>query len=171
MKPTLVIARVRSPHGLKGEVKVESFSGESKHIKALKTAWLHIGDKKTEHKVISVRGMPETPIVLFEGISSPEEAATYRGAEVIVARAQANPLAGDEYYLADLVQCKVYFEGRQKGHVNAVWHNGICDMLEVECLDDDDNGRVAQLPLQDRFVSQVDVRNGRIELTVDWILE
>lgn len=168
MRPTLVIARVLSPHGLKGEVKVESFSGESKHIKALKTAWLHIGDKKTEHRVISVRGMEKTPIVLFGGISSPEEAGAYRGAEVIVDRAQGSPLAGDEYYLADLVQCQVNFEGRQRGHVCAVWHNGLCDMLEVECLDD---GRVVQVPLQDQFISHVDVRNGRIELTVDWILE
>ena len=167
MQSSLTIGRVLSSHGLRGEVKIESFSGEEDHIRSLRKASLIVDGQEREHGVINVRGSGKNLIVLFDGIDSPEKAKEYCGAEISVHRRYAAPLKEGEYYFADLVHCKVFFEKEHCGSVCSVWKNGHCDMLEIVCLD----GHVAHVPLQDHFVSRVDVDERVIELNMDWILE
>ena len=167
MKSRLVVGQVLSSHGVRGEVNVRSLSGEHDHIRSLKRACLSIAGRETEHDLITVRGRGKNLIVLFDGITSPEEAKSYRSAEIIVHRDQALQLEDGEYYVADLVHCKVLFEDEPRGHVRSVWGNGQCEMLEVERLD----GQIVQLPLQDHFIAQVDVHSKIIQLKVAWVLE
>lgn len=167
MAEKLVIGRVLSSHGVRGEVKVKSLSGEDSHFKALDTVVIRYRGRDIEKKLLSVRGALPNLIIAFEGITSPEEARKYRGAEVLVDREHAAPLKDGEYYFADLTGCKVHFEGEEKGTVTSVWENVNCDMLELELKD----GQIVQVPLQDQFVADVDTGEKRIELRVDWILE
>ncbi|MGI9256342.1 MAG: ribosome maturation factor RimM, partial [Salinispira sp.] len=172
-------------------VKIESLSGEYEHITSLNTVLLAAavgkatvggvadgtadratadgatGRQISEHKMLSVRGRGKYRIVLFDKIDSPERAASYRGAEILIERSDAHPLAEGEYYLADLVNCGVFFNDTKQGHVHAIWNNRICDMLEILCLD----GRTAHVPFQDMFIGWVDIQSECIELKVNWILE
>lgn len=167
MEDRLAIGRITSSHGVRGEMKIQSLSGEDAHIRKIKRVWLRTEVRIIEKKVISVRGALPNLIIALEGISTPEEARKYRGAEVLVDRADALPLNEGEYYFSDLQGCEVLFEGKKMGVVTSVWENSNCDMLEVKCED----GHIAQLPLQDQFVGEVSTDARRIELKVDWILE
>lgn len=187
MEDRLVVGRVVSSHGIRGEMKIRSLSGEDSHIRKLKRLWLRTETRNTgrgnaersaamtpsgayktvERKVISVRGALPNLILALEGITTPEEARKYRGAEILVERNNASPLREGEFYYSDLAGCKVCFEGRVLATVRSVWENSNCDMLEVVC----DDGRIAQIPLQEQFVGDISVEERRIELKVDWILE
>jgi 16S rRNA processing protein RimM len=164
----LVIGRIRASHGIRGEVKVQSISGEDSHIRKLKKIWLRLSNGlEKELTVRDVRGVLPNLIMAFEEITSPEQARSYRGAELLAPREQAAPLKEGEYYIADLVGCEVVFESTVLGTVTSVWENSNCDMLEVSMT----SGETAQLPLQDEFVLSVDIDARRIELKVDWIFE
>ncbi len=171
MSGYLKIGRIVSSHGVRGEVKVKSFSGDDTHFKSADSLILRrsVGGTVRERKVklLSLRGALPNLIAAFEGISSPEDARAYRGAELLIERNAAQALKDGEYYFADLEGCALEFNGAEVGRVKSVWENSNCDMLEVVLTD----GRIAQVPLQDKFVAEVDTQNARIELRVDWILE
>jgi 16S rRNA processing protein RimM len=167
MEDRLVIGRIRASHGVRGEVKVQSLSGEDRHFHRIKTVWLRLENRERQLTVLSVRGALPNLILAFEGISSPEEARKYRGAEILVKRDEAAALKTGEYYIADLIGCHIVYRDEVLGEVLSVWENSNCDMFEVQCTD----GHKVQVPFQDEFVGDVDTSNRRIELKVDWILE
>jgi 16S rRNA processing protein RimM len=171
MSGHLVIGKIVSSHGVRGEMKIKSLSGEDTHFRSAEKLLVRTvfggTARDRELKVVSVRGAQPNLIVAFEGISSPEEAQKYRGAQVLLDRSLAAPLAEGEYYFADLEGCDVFYGEEKRGTVKSVWENSNCDMLEVVLTD----GQVVQVPLQDQFVDEVDTERKVIALRVDWILE
>lgn len=176
MSQRLVIGRVLSSHGVRGEIKVQSLSGEDAHFKALTRVWLKQAGREWEMKVASVRGALPNLIVALDGISSPEDARKFRGADVLVERSQASRRKEGEYYFADLVGCELLFQGSVMATVTAVWENSNCYMLESRLIDRNDDtsekgAETVQIPFQDHFIGNVDTDRKQIELLVDWILE
>src|SRR5256885_10381838 len=72
----LVVGLIRSPHGLRGEVKVESQTDvEGRFRKGARLLCDDIG----EIVVASVRGPADVPIIRFEGFASRRDADRLRG--------------------------------------------------------------------------------------------
>ncbi|MDA3950993.1 MAG: ribosome maturation factor RimM [Spirochaeta sp.] len=165
---TVVIGRVRKPHGVRGAVKVESYSGEAGHFRALETVELVRDGRVRPMEIISVAVHNGVPVVQFRGIDTPEIARTISGWEIRVDREQAAKLDTNEYYAADLVGSIVVVDGEQAGRVRAVVDGSQAPLLEVELSD----GRSPVLiPFMDRFVGDVDTVAGRIEINERWILD
>jgi 16S rRNA processing protein RimM len=171
MSDFLAIGKVVSSHGVRGEMKVKSLSGDTAHFRPGESLLIRTSvdgrtrDRKLE--VLSVRGALPNLIIAFKGIENPEDARKYRGGRILMERGLAAPLGEGEYYFADLEGCEIRFRGEKRGVVKSVWENSNCEMFEVELTD----GRIAQLPFQDHFIGEVDIEGRSIELRVDWILE
>lgn len=167
MDEELVIGRVRTAHGVRGELKVESISGETDHFRSLEKVTLVRGDRRHELDVEAVRVAHRTVLLKLAGVDSPEEAKRWRGFEIVVPRGQAAPLREGEYYYGDLVGLRVVCDGAERGVVADVWEGGQTVLLGIEVAD----GSQRLVPFEAAFVGDVDLEAGSLELTTVEVLE
>ncbi|MCE1206370.1 MAG: ribosome maturation factor RimM [Spirochaetia bacterium] len=171
---TLAIARLGSPRGLRGYLKVHSFSGEYGHILKLKEAVLYPPQSAVQQssapRKLKVKGFEEGEwgiSIAFAGYESPEKARELVGMAIVVPREQACPLRDNEWYIGDLVGMDLVFQGSVKATVAGVLDGGPDPLLEARLLED---GRTVLVPFRNEFIGKVDTSAGSMELLVDWIL-
>jgi 16S rRNA processing protein RimM len=118
MEEQIIVGFIRAPHGVTGEVKVESASGEYDHIVALRNVTLRHSNSSdvpcgTDSKLFSVEYAEfggNCVFMKFAGINSPEDARKFNGWEVVVPREYARPLKEGEWYIDDLRNCSLVYE-------------------------------------------------------------
>ncbi len=174
----LVTGYIRSPHGLDGFVKVESASGEVAHFADLEEVSLR--PRGTEgpgkrYEIEAVEGSSALLLLKFRGIDSAEEAKRLSSMELVVPRDQACPLEEGEWYVEDLCQCTLVYEGNPIGKIAGVMEGGAGDLLEVILSEgsnpDGSGGKTRLVPMRDEFIGKVDLESKTVELMHRWILE
>ncbi|MEI8092884.1 MAG: ribosome maturation factor RimM [Spirochaetales bacterium] len=163
----VAIGKIRTAHGLLGEVKLVSYSGEWKHFERLTEALAVKGAVERTLLVESSRWAGDNLLMKFRGIEQPEEAKRLADLELWVPKNLAAPLAPGEVYLKDLIGCQLVFEGRSVATVTSYLEGGHTELLEVEKSE----GGAAVVPYADRYLGNIDLTGRTIELKVDWILE
>jgi 16S rRNA processing protein RimM len=164
----IAIARIGKTHGVKGYVRLISFSGSYEHIYDISEAVIVSRDGK-EHRVtiVDVRPLGDQVLVKLSGYDSPESVRVFSGSELWADRKHAAPLEQGEHYISQLVGCTLYYEGTVCGRVTGVAGIGHSDLLEVETPE----AGFRYVPLKDEYIGTVDTQSRRIELRVGWILE
>ncbi|MBU0929254.1 MAG: ribosome maturation factor RimM [Spirochaetes bacterium] len=163
----LALGRLGAPHGVRGDVRLVSFSGESEHLLELSEATLKGGGREIRIAIESAREFGDGALLKIRGYDSPETVRALSGMELWAPRDKAAPLDDDQYYYADLVGCSVYSGDSTVATVVAVCDGGGGDLLEVEKA----GGGSAYVPFRKEFVGRVDIASRRIELVAPWILE
>ena len=192
---SFIVGFVRGSHGISGEFRVESTSGEYEHFANMSEVALRNG-KTGEQKFFSVEYAEVGGRDLYmklAGIDSPELVQKYNKWEIVVPRENACPLGENEWYIEDLKNCALVYEGKdglaensapiKVGTITDVMEGGSGDLLKVclaencDCLSNDvkfdSNGKIrtVYVPLKDQFIGKVDVKNKIIQLMHLWILE
>jgi 16S rRNA processing protein RimM len=158
----VLLGRVVGVHGVRGGVKVESFTEPRGRILEYQP-WIlrHAGAEQ----VLRARPLVREPrlAVLLEGIGDRDAAAALMGAEIWIRRGQLPPTAPGEYYWADLEGLAVVnLEGVHLGVVERLFATGANDVMVVR-----DGTRERLVPfVQGVHVREVDLDGGRI--LVDW---
>jgi len=165
---SILIGVLRRPHGVTGAVKVESYSGESEHFRALTGTEVELVGPERERSVTvdTVEVHNGVPVLHFTGIDTPEEVRAYGGWSIRVDAAFAAPRGTDEYYLSEIVGCTLFDDREPLGVVEAVVDGGQAPLLEVRRA----NGTV-YVPFMERFIGDVDVPNRMIEVKERWVLD
>lgn len=195
-----MVGIIRGTHGLAGNCKVESTSGEFQHFTGMKDVVLRKNGVETKRTIEKVSIGGGILYIKFSGINSPEEAKKLSGSEIVVSREFACPCGKDEYYVEDLKQCQlVYTSGSAKGMaeksaattaepvvvgtITDVLEGGAGDLFEVvlseSCsllsqeLRTTSSGkpRKVLVPFKKEFIGTVDTKNKRVQLMHLWILE
>ena len=196
MTEQFVVGIVRGPHGITGEFKVESTSGEYAHFADMEEVTLTDG---TSSKLFPVEETREASGILYmklAGISTPEEAAKYNRWQILVPRKYAHQLQPGEWYIEDLKGCSVWYEDGTAEHAapaaseeNAV--GTVTNVMEggsgylVEILLSESCGflpenvrktkkgkrRTVYVPFNGEFFGAVDVEKKLMQLMHLWILE
>jgi 16S rRNA processing protein RimM len=166
LNESLAVGVVTGTHGLAGELKVKSFSGQMDHLVALHEACFRGRHQERQVALQSVRPQPPGVIVKIAGVDTPEQARRFIGCEMWVPRSLAAPLASGEYYTADLCRCSVWFGAEEIGEVRSIWEGGPMQLLEVRAK----GGRTVLVPFTEHFVGAVELEKGRICLTEDEIV-
>ena len=157
----LVIGNIRTSHGVKGLLKVHSYSGEVNHFLDLKEVILK--DRRGREKHFSVeRCMPNGKELLMKlkGIDTPELGKTYANWEILVPRELAAPCQEGEFYYADLTGCRLYNGDQTLGTVKSVTDGGGGTLLQIERP----GGETFYVPFRKEFIGEVDVEKKEIEL-------
>jgi 16S rRNA processing protein RimM len=199
-KEFLAIGRLGAPKGVRGDLKVQSYSGETAHFRGLKEVDLRsagtgeadpaAGAKSMKLKVLRIDEGPGGLTMAFVGYSSPEAARVLTGLEIVAPRSAAAPLKPDEYYVIDLIGLALVHEGRRMGIVRSVLEGGPDPWLEIAKAEapapkaapiavGGDKGGLAKrpvvvyplVPFRKEFVGEVDLEAGTIELLVPELLE
>lgn len=158
----ILLARVTGAFGIRGEVKLQSFTDPL--ASALRyQPWLLLrnGAEQTLDGVTG-RETGKGLIARFPGIDDRDAAEALTGSEIWVARDRLPPPKPGEFYWVDLEGLKVAnLDGIEFGTVSHLFDTGANDVMVV------DGERQRLIPfLYDQFVKNVDFDNGKI--TVDW---
>ena len=162
----LAVGVVTGTHGVTGELKIKSFSGEVSHLLGLQEALFRKAGAEKRMRIVAARPQPAGIIAKVEGLESPETAKRLVGWELWVPRTLAAPLASGEYYASDLCRCRLWFGDQEVGAVCSVWDGGPAQLLEIRAKD----GRTIIVPFTDYFIAEVDLEAGRMVLREDEIL-
>jgi|GEM_PF-448468 len=92
---------VSAPHGVRGEVKIRSFTERPEDVVAYGELYDETGERSFRAQR---RGMVRGAVVArFEGVDDRDAAERLRGLRLHVPRDRLPPAEGDEYYHADLI--------------------------------------------------------------------
>jgi 16S rRNA processing protein RimM len=176
------IGRLGAPKGVRGDLKIHSYSGESAHFRKLKEVELKGKDaasgapRTLRARVLRVEGEGPSLTMAFEGYPSPETARVLTGMDIVVPRANASPLGPNEWYVDDLVGLALVHGGSKLATVLSIIEGGPEPWLEVEVASPASPkgtakpGPRAIVPFRKEFVGQVDLSAGSIELLVPELL-
>lgn len=154
-KKPVKMAVIGAAHGIRGEVRVKTFTADP--LGLAHYGPLHAKDGRI-FEIVSIRPQATVVVVQFRGVADRSAAEALNGIELFVDRAALPAdLEDEEFYHADLVGLKVRDTvGDVVGKVGAVLNFGGGDILEVKMDDGDD----ALIPFTKAAVPQVSMAEG-----------
>lgn len=165
----LLVGRIGAAHGIRGWVKVHSFTDPLENILDYQPWTLRGTEGERPVKVTASRWQGKQLVVQLDGESDRTRAeANYCGREVLVPASVLPVLPADEFYWRDLIGLRVQLvDGRDLGKVTSMMETGANDVLVVRGDSDSIDRSERLLPwLPDKVVKQVDTDAGM--MTVDW---
>ncbi len=159
----VVLGQISGVYGVKGWVKVFSYTTPPSNILHYHTRWTLQFDGRSETvKVDFFRSQGKGFVAHIVGCDDRDEARRYIGAEIVVERDALPPLPSGEYYWRDLIGLDVVTTaGVVLGRVDHLIETGANDVLVVK------GEREILIPyLMDKVIKQVDLENQ--QLLVDW---
>lgn len=157
-RPRVALGRVVAAHGVKGDVLIETYTGDPRDIASYGPLADERGAGAFEVKV--TRETPKGVVAHIKGVEDRNGAEALAGTVLTVARERLPLPEGDAYYHVDLVGlAAVDAEGKMLGLVTAVVNYGAGDLLEIRL----DGARTTELvPFTAAFAPKVDLAAGRV---------
>jgi 16S rRNA processing protein RimM len=153
----VLVAQIGAAHGLRGEVRLRSFTAEPMAVKDYGA--LESEDGARSFEIESLRPAKDVLIARLTGIADRNAAEALCNLRLYVPRARLPEPEADEFYHADLIGLvAVAPDGRDIGTVVALQNFGAGDLIEVKLVD----GATVMLPFTKATVPEVDVAGGRV---------
>jgi 16S rRNA processing protein RimM len=154
----ICVAQIGGAHGLRGEVKLKSFTADPMAVSDYGP--LTTEDGAATFEIEAVRAAKGHLVARFRGIGDRDTAERLANVRLFVPRERLPPLAADEFYYTDLIGLSaVTADGTEIGTVVAVHDFGAGDIVELLLPG---GGTTIMLPFTAAFVPSVDIANGRI---------
>ncbi len=158
----ITIGRFGAPYGIKGWIKVHSFTDPVDNILAYQPWLAKMGKKWQIIELTESRKHNKGIVVAVAGCDNRDTVALYRNVTIAIKRTQLPALNSNEYYWTDLEGLTVYtFNGEELGKVDYIFATGANDVLVVK-------GKQEYLIpyLKDDVIKSIDLANAKI--IVDW---
>lgn len=126
----IVIGTLLGPFGSRGEVKVKVLTDFPDRFALGKTLNIVLpnGERK-ELLLQSFRVHKNINVAIFEGITDRNAAESLRGSDLVVDKAEIEPLPEDSFYLHEIVGCSVFTDdGRDLGVIKEILQPGSNDV-------------------------------------------
>jgi 16S rRNA processing protein RimM len=154
----VLLGRIVDAQGLKGEVRINSFTGAPEDIAAYGPVSDGAGRSFVIERVRPLKG--GAVVAQLRGVTERTAAEALKGTELFVARAVLPEPDEDEWYYEDLVGLKALApDGAEIGAVVAVQNFGGGDLLEIKPAD---SAKTVFVPFTKAAVPVVDVKGGRV---------
>ncbi|MEA2819716.1 MAG: rRNA processing protein RimM [Bradyrhizobium sp.] len=157
MAAPICVARIGAPHGVRGAVKLWTFTEDPLAVK--RYGPLATKDGARSFEVTHAREAKGHLVATLKGIATREDAERLNGIELYIAREKLPETGADEYYHADLIGLAAVNAADQPiGRVIAIHNFGAGDIIEIA----PPNGATMLLPFTHAVVPTVDLGNGRV---------
>jgi 16S rRNA processing protein RimM len=151
------VARIGAPHGVRGAVKLWTFTEDPFAI--TRYGPLSTRDGTRAFEVAQAREGKGHLVATLKGVTSRNEAERLNGLELYVAREKLPATDGDEYYHADLIGlAAVTTADEPLGKVIAIHNFGAGDIIEIA----PPRGATMLLPFTNAVVPTIDIAGGRV---------
>ncbi|WP_425403387.1 ribosome maturation factor RimM [Hwanghaeella sp.] len=153
----VLVGVVTAPHGVRGLVKVKSFTEEPSDLVAYGALSDQAGRKTFQLEIVGeAKGQL---IARVDGIADRNAAEDLKGQRLFINRSALPETEEDEFYHADLIGLRtVLADGNPHGRIKAVYDFGAGDLLEVSL----DSGGTTYLPFTREVVPVVDIVSGSV---------
>lgn len=169
MEQFLRIGVITRSHGVHGEVKVFPTTDSPGRFEEVSRVYIRTEKGDIEADIEGVKYFNNLAIVKFSCFSSPEEILGYAGADIMISRDDAQPLEEGEYYIGDLIGCRVVSDensecrpGIELGTLKDVLQTGANDVYVVKTI----SGSEILLPVIPQCIKNVDIVNNIITVNI-----
>ena len=152
-------------HGIKGEVKLKSFTEIPENIFSFNEIFIETSDHPI--KLNFVRKFKQIFVCKIENVLTRSDAENFKGLKLFVLRESLPNLTGDEFYYSDLLGFEVYNLNRENfGKVISLEDFGAGLLAEVK-----KNKKTFYLPIGKSFLKGIDYKLKQIilDLEIDFI--
>jgi len=157
MPAQVCVARIGAAHGVRGAVKLWTFTEDPLAVK--RYGPLLTKDGARQFEVTHAREAKGHLVATLKGIATREEAERLNGVELYIARERLPATDDDEYYHADLIGlAAISTAGEPLGRVVAIHNFGAGDIIEIA----PPHGPTLLLPFTNAVVPSVDLAGGRV---------
>lgn len=166
---TLIVGKIGAPHGVKGWVKINSFTQEKQNIFDYSPWLISLGNEKNKSIEVDQWKVHSSSLVAkLKGIDDRTSADLIKNADIRIETSQL-PELEDGYYWKDLLGMQVKtVSGYNMGLVKDMFETGANDVMQVKANINDAYGQKERLIpfLFDDVVIEVDKQSNTI--VVDW---
>jgi 16S rRNA processing protein RimM len=166
MPSQICVARIGAAHGVRGAVKLWTFTEDPlavKHYGPLSTK-----DGARQFEVTHVREAKDHLVATLKGVATREDAERLNGIELYIARDKLPETEEDEYYHADLIGLAAVNAANEAiGRVIAIHNFGAGDIIEIAPA----SGPTLLLPFTNAVVPTVDLENRRVVIELPQVIE
>ena len=157
MPEKICVARIGAAHGVRGAVKLWTFTEDPFAVKDYGP--LSTKDGTRYFEVTSAREAKDHLVATFKAVTTREEAERLNGVELYISRDKLPDTEDGEYYHADLIGLAAETtEGDALGRVVAIHNFGAGDIIEIA----PSTGATLLLPFSNAVVPTVDIAGGRV---------
>ena len=157
MLPQVCVARIGAAHGVRGAVKLWTFTEDP--FAVTRYGPLATKDGARIFEVAQAREGKGHLVATLKGVTTRNEAERLNGIELYVAREKLPATDEDEYYHADLIGLAAVTTAEEPlGKVIAIHNFGAGDIIEIA----PPRGPTMLLPFTNAVVPAVDIAGGRV---------
>ncbi|MGY3032539.1 16S rRNA processing protein RimM [Bradyrhizobium sp. USDA 4354] len=166
MSALVCVARIGAAHGVRGAVKLWTFTEDPFAIRRYGPLLAKDGTRHFE--VATAREAKDHLVATFKGVTTRDEAERLNGIELYVPRDKLPATEADEYYHTDLIGlAAVTTDGEPLGRVLAIHNFGAGDIIEIA----PPKGTTMLLPFSNAVVPEVNVAGGRVVIELPQEIE
>lgn len=163
----IVLGKIVSVHGIRGEVKVYSFTDPLDNLLDYRRWTLKRGNEVRQAELVQGRVQGNVLVAKLKGLDDREIARTFAEFEILVPRSELPVLDDGEFYWSQLEGLKVIDQnGQLFGILDHMLETGANDVMVVKPCAGSLDDRERLLPYTDQCVQAVDLEAG--EMRVDW---
>lgn len=159
MNKYLELGQIVNTRGLKGEVKVNSYSEDPNRFEKIKSIIVRLKGKDTEYEIEKVSYTKNQVVLKLKTINTIEEAEKLRNSIILIDREKLGDLPEDVYYIADLIGLEVYTDQNEYlGKVDDIFNTKSNDVYVIK----DDLGKNKLLPGIPEVIKEISLEDGKI---------
>jgi 16S rRNA processing protein RimM len=158
----ITVGKIIGTHGIKGQLKVYSYSGNIESLKSVKTVQLKSpAGEMSEYAISSAAPHSGKFIISLSGMNDINMVEKLIGSEICLMRSQLPETEEDEYYWCDLIGMEVItVNGLKLGSIKNIFATGSSDIYVVS-----DGNKEYLIPATADVISSVDMKTGLMTVT------
>lgn len=162
------VARIGAAHGVRGELKLWSFTEDPAAI--AEYGPFETQDGKRQFDIEQMRAAKDHFVVRLSGVEGRTAAEKLTNTDLYVPRDRLPPIDDDDtYYHADLIGlAAVTRDGVTLGKITALYNFGAGDLIEIATTQ---GGEPLLLPFSNAVVPEVDIKGGKVVIVMPAIIE
>lgn len=162
----ITIGEVIRPHGVRGAVFIKLLNADSDALVRAPHIWLQ-GPDGTEqsYQIIERQWMPKGWKLELADVESLEAAEALRGSVVWVERMALGPLSEDEFYVQDLVHCRVIdADAGEVGTLESIEPTPVAGTSSDRWWVKRPDGSTFGVPAVKRYIKSIDLTQRQIHI-------
>lgn len=165
----ITVGQLGRPRGTDGEIYVTPLTDFPERFENIDEIYVSSGDSWSKMKVVSTKMISGRPVLHFENINSPEEAARLTNRYLSVPKSEIMTPPQNSFYIFDLVGCEVFDESTNKkiGVISDVEEFPANDVYTIKT----DDGKIFSLAAVKMYVKKVEIENKKVIINSTGLIE